>query len=295
MGHLLVLTGAGDARAGFDALAAGVAEAAGADAPTMLGAAAAEAALPPGGDPSRALRAARDAAAGAAVDVNLVPAEDRLKRLLLADMDSTVITVECIDEIADFAGVKSAVAAVTEAAMRGDLDFEGALTARVALLKGLPEAALAQVWEARVRFSDGALAAIRTLGALGVETALVSGGFTYFTERVAAVAGFASHRANRLEIADGRLTGRVIPPILGREAKRERLEALRAGLGLAPEQTAAIGDGANDLAMVEAAGLGVAYRAKPALAEAADARLEHSDLTALLHLMGVDRACWVGA
>ncbi|MGF1658423.1 MAG: phosphoserine phosphatase SerB [Rubrimonas sp.] len=241
------------------------------------------------------LEAARAALAEAAVDANLVPVEGRHKRLLLADMDSTIITVECIDEIADFAGVKPQVAAVTEAAMRGELDFDGALTERVALLAGLPEAALGQVWRERVRLSPGAATLVRTLGALGVETALVSGGFTFFTERVADAAGFASHRANRLEVAEGRLTGRVIPPILGREAKRERLAALCAELAIAPAQAVAIGDGANDLAMVEAAGLGVAYRAKPALAEAADARLDHSDLSALLHLMGVAPERWVRA
>lgn len=273
------------------ALAEEAADEAGAGRLRALGPAAFEADLPDD-DPLR-LAAARAALAFAGVDANAVPAEGRLKRLLLADMDSTIITVECIDEIADFAGVKPQVAAVTEAAMRGELDFEGALTARVALLEGLEEAALERVWRERVRFSPGALTLIGTLAALGVETALVSGGFTFFTARVAAAAGFASHRANDLDIADGRLTGRVIPPILGREAKRARLDALCAGLGIAPAAACAVGDGANDLAMVAAAGLGVAFRAKPALAEAAGARLDHSDLTAVLHLMGVPEESWV--
>lgn len=231
--------------------------------------------------------AAVRAAVGAAADVNWVPAEGREKRLLIADMDSTIITVECIDEIADLAGVGPQVSAVTEAAMRGELDFEGALTARVALLEGLPEAALDRVWAERVRLSPGAEAAVRAMAARGAVTALVSGGFVQFADRVAAACGFQVARANRLEVVGGRLTGRVIPPILGREAKLETLRELCAAHGLTPADALAVGDGANDLAMVAAAGLGVAYRAKPALAQAAGARLDRSDLTALLHLQGI--------
>jgi phosphoserine phosphatase len=287
---VLVLTAAA---ALTDADAADAAEAAGTRDLRRLGRGAAEATLPDA-DPAR-LAAARAALDGRAVDANLVPAEGRLKRLFLADMDSTIITVECIDEIAAIAGVGPQVAAVTEAAMRGEVDFEGALTARVALLEGLPVAALDRVWAERVRFSPGALTLVRTLAALGVETALVSGGFTFFTERVAAAAGFASHRANALEIEGGRLTGRVIPPILGRQAKLNRLVALATGLDAPLSAAAAVGDGANDLAMIGAAGLGAAYRAKPVVAAAAGARIDHADLTALLHLMGAPEADWVRA
>ena len=231
--------------------------------------------------------AAVRATVGVAADVNWAPAEGRAKRLLIADMDSTIITVECIDEIADLAGVGPQVARVTEAAMRGELDFEGALIARVALLEGLPEAALERVWRDRVRLSPGAEAAVKAMAARGAVTALVSGGFDFFADRVAAACGFSVARANRLEVVDGRLTGRVIPPILGREAKLATLRELCAAHGLTPADALAVGDGANDLAMVAAAGLGVAYRAKPALAEAAAVRLDRSDLTALLHLQGI--------
>lgn len=227
------------------------------------------------------------------VDANVVPAEGRRKRLLIADMDSTMIGVECIDELADFAGLKAEVAAITELAMRGELDFEAALDARVALLKGLPESVLAECYAERVRLNPGARTLVRTMAALGAETALVSGGFTYFTARVAAEAGFAWNRANTLEVAEGRLTGRVTRPILGRAAKLAALEALCAGIGIGPAEAIAVGDGANDLDMVRAAGLGVAYHAKPALAAEADARLEHSDLTALLALQGIAAEAWV--
>jgi phosphoserine phosphatase len=225
------------------------------------------------------------------LDANLVPAEGRRKRALVADMDSTIIGVECIDELADFAGLKPEVAAVTEAAMRGELDFEAALLARVALLKGLPEATLQRCYDERVRLNPGARTLVRTMRALGAATALVSGGFSFFAERVAAEAGFAWARANRLVVAAGALTGDVAPPILGREAKREALRTLAAEAG-GPEAVLAVGDGANDIDMVRAAGLGVAYRAKPALAAAAAARIEHSDLTALLALQGIPQREW---
>jgi phosphoserine phosphatase len=227
------------------------------------------------------------------LDANVVPAAGRRKGLLLADMDSTIIGVECIDEIADYAGVGAQVAAVTEAAMRGELDFDGALLARLTLLKGLPEAVLARACAERVRLNPGAEVLVRTMNAAGALTALVSGGFTYFTERVAAAAGFARHRANRLVIEGGELTGDVERPILGRAAKRETLAALCAELGIEDAEAVAVGDGANDLDMVRAAGLGVAYRAKPALAEGADARLERSDLTAILALQGIPAAEWI--
>ncbi|MEM1316283.1 MAG: phosphoserine phosphatase SerB [Pseudomonadota bacterium] len=237
---------------------------------------------------------ARAAKALPEADVNLVPRERREKRLLIADMDSTIISVECIDEIADVAGVGEQVAGITEAAMRGELDFEGALRARVALLEGLEAARLEDVWRDRVRLNPGAETAVKTMAARGAVTALVSGGFTFFAERVAEAAGFGFAQANGLEVQDGRLTGRPIPPILGREAKRAALDRLCAEAGLSVEDALAVGDGANDLAMVEAAGLGVAYRAKPALAEAAEARLDHSDLTALLFLQGLREADFAG-
>ncbi|MEL6769204.1 MAG: phosphoserine phosphatase SerB [Pseudomonadota bacterium] len=220
------------------------------------------------------------------VDVNVVPVAHRRKRLLIADMDSTMIPVECIDELADMAGVGAEVAAITERAMAGELDFEGALTERVALLAGAEVALLERVFAERIALNPGARALVRTMAAAGAHTMLVSGGFTFFTERVAAVAGFAENRANTLEMADGRLTGRAVPPILGRAAKQAALEEALAALGLTPAEAMAVGDGANDLAMVEAAGLGVAFRAKPRLADAADARIDHAGLEALLALQG---------
>lgn len=277
-----------------DSLAAAAADAlirAGArpEAPHRLARTAVEIALPgtPAGiDP-------RDLLGGAPADINLVPAAARRKRVLLADMDSTIIGVECIDELADFAGLKAEVAAVTEAAMRGELDFEAALIARVKLLQGLPETALDRAYEERVRLNPGAEVLVRTMREAGAQTALVSGGFTYFTERVAEAAGFAEHRANRLEISEGVLTGAVARPILGREAKRQALADLCAQAGVPEMAAVAVGDGANDLDMVRAAGLGVAYRAKPALAVEADARLDHSDLTAILALQGIPETDWV--
>ena len=212
--------------------------------------------------------------------------------MLIADMDSTIITVECIDELADFAGLKPQVAAITEAAMRGDLDFEAALIARVALLKGLPEDDLDRCYAERVRLNPGARTMVQTMAALGAETALVSGGFSFFSARVATSAGFATHQANVLLVAGGVLTGEVGRPILGRQAKLAALGRIATAAGLSPSEVLAVGDGANDLDMVRAAGLGVAYHAKPTLAEAADARLDHSDLTALLALQGIPEAEW---
>ena len=226
------------------------------------------------------------------IDANVVPAEGRRKRLLIADMDSTIIGVECIDELADFAGLKAEVAAITEAAMRGELDFEAALVARVGLLRGLPASVLEECYAERVRLNPGARTLVMTMTALGAETALVSGGFAFFSERVAKAAGFARHQANDLLVADGVLTGEVGRPILGRRAKLAALHALAAEAGVRAEAALAVGDGANDGDMVRAAGLGVAYHAKPALAAVADARIEHSDLTALLALQGIPEAEW---
>jgi phosphoserine phosphatase len=220
------------------------------------------------------------------VDFAVQPAQGRRKRLFVADMDSTIIGCECLDELADFAGVKAQVVAITERAMRGEIGFEGALRERVGMLKGLPLDALRQCYEARVRLNPGARTLVRTLRAHGVRCVLVSGGFTFFTARVAEACGFQDHRANRL-IDDGQLLlGQVGEPILGREAKLAALGEEAAGLGVRPFDAIAIGDGANDLAMIEAAGLGVAYRAKPVVAAQADCRIDHADLTAVLYFQG---------
>jgi phosphoserine phosphatase len=234
-----------------------------------------------------ALRAAAEAALGdVPVDVCVQPAEGRRKRLLIADMDSTIIGCECLDELADFAGLKPQISAITERAMRGDLNFEAALKERVGMLKGLDLSALQRAYDDRVRLNPGARTAVRTMAAHGALCVLVSGGFTYFTDRVAEAAGFADNRANRL-IDDGRaLTGEVAEPILGREAKLSALHEYAARIGADLPETLAIGDGANDLAMIGAAGLGVAYRAKPIVAQEADVKLGHADLTALLYFQG---------
>ncbi|MBS7538592.1 phosphoserine phosphatase SerB [Ancylobacter lacus] len=233
--------------------------------------------------------ALRAALGGAAVDVAVLPAQGRRKRLFLADMDSTMIGQECIDELADFAGMKPRVAEITERAMRGEIAFEPALRERVALLRGLPLSVVDAVMAERIRLTPGGTALVRTLRASGAVTMLVSGGFTVFTSRVAAMIGFHDQRANRLDIEDGRFAGTVAEPILGREAKLATLEELRALHGLPHEATLAVGDGANDLAMIGAAGLGVAYHAKPQVAAAAQVRIDHGDLTALLYLQGFRR------
>ena len=203
-------------------------------------------------------------------------------------MDSTIIGCECLDELADFAGVKAAVSEITERAMRGELEFEGALRERVAMLAGLDLSALKACFDQRVRLNPGARTLVRTMADHGARCLLVSGGFTYFTSRVAVAAGFHEDRANRLIEAGGALTGAVADPILGREAKLAALRQESGRLGLDLSATVAIGDGANDLAMIEAAGLGVAYRAKPLVAARADARIDHADLTALLYFQGYE-------
>jgi phosphoserine phosphatase len=230
--------------------------------------------------------AARAALTGRPVDVCVQPWNGRRKRLLVADMDSTIIGVECIDELADYAGVKAEIAAITERAMRGELNFETALRQRVARLAGLAESVLAQCYDERVRLNPGARPLVRTMAANGARCVLVSGGFTHFAERVAAAAGFAAQRSNRLVIEDGRLSGAVTPPILGADAKLQALLVEAADIGATAAETLAVGDGANDLGMVEAAGLGVAYRAHGVLAQRADARIEHADLTAALFFQG---------
>jgi phosphoserine phosphatase len=224
------------------------------------------------------------------VDVIAQPLAARRKRLFVADMDSTMIGQECIDELADYVELKAHVAAITERAMRGEFAFEPALRERVALLKGLPAAVVEDVIVKRITLTAGARTLVATMRANGAFTCLVSGGFTLFTGRIAAMIGFDEHRGNTLIVDDGRLTGRVAEPILGREAKLATLIELRERLGLAPQDTLAAGDGANDIPMIEAAGLGVAYRAKPAVAAAAHARIDHGDLTALLYAQGYARA-----
>ncbi len=227
------------------------------------------------------------------VDVVVQPSAGRAKKLLVADMDSTMITIECIDELADYAGIKPQIAEVTERAMRGELDFESALDARVALLKGLAESAIDRCHAERVVLMAGAQALIRTMKANGARTVLVSGGFTVFADRVAEAIGFDRALSNRLGLAAGMLDGTVARPIVGSATKRETLIAERAALGLSPDQTLAVGDGANDIPMIEEAGLGVAYHAKPKTAAAADARIAHGDLTALLYAQGYRRADWI--
>jgi phosphoserine phosphatase len=234
-----------------------------------------------------ALKTEADAAlAGLPVDFCVQPSEGRRKVLFVADMDSTIIGCECLDELADFAGLKAEIAAITERAMRGEIEFEGALRERVGKLKGLGLAALQQTYDHRVRLNPGAATLVRTMAANGTRCVLVSGGFTFFTSRVAKAAGFHADRANRLLQTDTALTGEVAEPILGRQAKLAALTEEAAELGVDLSNTLAVGDGANDLDMIRAAGLGVAYRAKPVVAAQAAARVDHTDLTALLYFQG---------
>jgi phosphoserine phosphatase len=231
----------------------------------------------------------REHLAGAGIDLSVQTAGDRKKKLLVADMDSTIIQQECIDELAAELGIKPQIAAITERAMRGEIAFEPALKERVGLLKGLSLAALEKVYRERIVETPGGRALTATMRAHGATCALVSGGFTFFTERVAKAVGFDLNRANTLLFANDALSGEVAEPILGRSAKIEALVSLREERKLAPHDTLAVGDGANDLGMIEEAGLGVAFHAKPVVAEAADARIDHGDLTALLYLQGYRR------
>lgn len=239
-----------------------------------------------------AVRAALQAMPGTH-DVVVQPEETRAKALLIADMDSTMITVECIDELADYAGIKAQIADVTARAMRGELDFAEALTARVALLAGLDEAAIDRCREERVRLTPGATALIRTMGARGAHTVLVSGGFTRFAEPVGAEIGFHKVVANVLGIEGGKLTGSVGFPIVDSARKRHELEQALAAHGIAPERSLAVGDGANDIPMIERAGLGVAFHAKEKARQAADAEIRHGDLSVLLYAQGIARKDWV--
>jgi phosphoserine phosphatase len=228
-----------------------------------------------------------EAEAGPAkADWAITPAENRRKKLLVSDMDSTIIGQECLDELADFAGLKAQVSAITERAMRGELDFAAALTERVAMLKGLNLSALDACYTQRVTLNPGAKELVATMKAHGARTLLVSGGFRFFTTRVAASAGFDTDRANTLLDDGTSLTGVVGQPILGREAKLAALEEEAAALGATPADAIALGDGANDLDMIRAAGLGVAYKAKPIVAAETRARIQHTDLTAALFFQG---------
>lgn len=243
------------------------------------------------GQGGRVARAAiEDLAPG--IDVIVQAAADRRRKLIIADMDSTMITVECIDELADYAGIKPQIAAITEAAMRGELDFEAALRSRVALLKGLSETIIETCLSERVVITGGARALIRTVKAHGGFGVLVSGGFTRFAEPVAAQIGFDRAIANRLGIQDAVLDGTVVGNIVGAQTKRDTLDAVLAEQGWPVSASLAVGDGANDIPMIEAAGLGIAFHAKPKTAAAAAASIRYNDLSALLYAMGYPKRMW---
>ncbi|HUO97776.1 MAG TPA: phosphoserine phosphatase SerB [Rhizomicrobium sp.] len=238
------------------------------------------------GDPTAVLGEMRATLNDAAADISVVATQGRKKKLLVSDMESTIIDCECLDELAAIAGIGPKIAAITERAMRGEIAFEGALRQRVGLLKGLPLTALEQVWQERVHLIPGAKELVATMKANGAHTLLVSGGFTYFTSRVSQALGFDEYQSNVLNDDGTALTGTVGEPILGREAKLEALARALRKLGLDASEALAVGDGANDLAMIQRAGMGVAYRAKPVVAAAAGASVAHNDLKALLYLQG---------
>jgi phosphoserine phosphatase len=226
------------------------------------------------------------------VDVVIQPAEPRWRKLLVADMDSTIIGQECIDELADYAGLKDEVARITDRAMQGEIDFSGALRERVRLLAGLDQRALGRCLDERVQITSGAETLVQTMRAGGASCLLVSGGFLSFANPIAEAVGFDRVKANRLVFAGGKLSGEVGDPIVDATAKRDALVEAREQLGLARDDVLAVGDGANVVMMFEEAGLGIAYRAKPALAEVADAELKHHGLDALLWVQGVRRRDW---
>ncbi len=243
-----------------------------------------------GSNPAALTAAIRNALGDALIDVISQPLAGRRKALFLADMDSTMIGQECIDELAAHVGLKERVSEITERAMRGELDFEPALRERVGLLKGVPTGVVDEIIRDQITLTPGGTELVRTMRANGGYCALVSGGFTVFTGPIHAVIGFDEHRSNVLGVTDGRLSGTVQEPILGRQAKLDALIELRSRFGLRQQATMAVGDGANDLAMLGEAGLGIAFRAKPAVAAAAHARVDHADLTALLYAQGYSRA-----
>jgi phosphoserine phosphatase len=237
----------------------------------------------------------REARGDLPIDIVVQPELDRRKKLFLADMDSTMIGQECIDELADFAGLKARVAAITERAMRGEIEFESALRERVALLKGLPLGVVDEVLAKRITLTPGGREVVATMRAHGAFTCLISGGFTLFTDAVARMIGFQENRGNELLTEDGKLSGKVAEPILGRSAKLATLVELREAFDLDDLDTLVVGDGANDLGMIRSAGLGVAYHAKPAVAAAAHVRIDYGDLTALLYAQGYRREEFVDA
>ena len=245
--------------------------------------------LPAGTDAEAALALLRTMLAGAPVDAAVQQAATRRKKLLLADMDSTMIDQECIDELADEVGVKDHVAAITARSMNGEIAFEPALRERVALLKGLEASVIGRIIETRLTLAAGGRELVATMNAAGAWTALISGGFRSFTGPIAQKLGFREHRSNTLLEEAGRLTGTVADPILGREAKAEALHEIATRLGITPAEAIAVGDGANDLDMLALAGTGVALHAKPAVAAQAKIRIDHGDLTALLYLQGYRR------
>ncbi len=242
--------------------------------------------------PAKVEQTARALIAGAGIDVLVQPAAGRRKRLLVADLEATIIENEMIDELAELVGIRPQVAAITRRAMNGEIDFAAALEARVALLRGM-EARRLEDAVARIRLTSGARALVATMRCGGAATALVSGGFATFAEPVAAALGFDHVIANRLALARGRITG-IVRPIVTGDTKREALRALAAELGLAPAETIAVGDGANDLPMLDAAGMGIAFRSKPRVAEVARWRLDHADLTGLLYAQGYRKQEIVG-
>jgi phosphoserine phosphatase len=247
------------------------------------------------GSPQEVVDTARDALGGAAIDIACLPAAGRRKRLLLSDMDSTVIDQECIDELGELAGIGAEISAITAQVIRGDISFVDALNRRVALMRGHRSDLLAQAYQTRITLKPGGRTLVQTMRANGAHCVLVSGGFTYFTERIAARLGFDEHMGNELLIENGLISGKVREPVLGRDAKRVALDRLCRERGLEASDVLAVGDGANDIEMLLAAGLGVALHAAPAVREAATACVDRADLTALLYLQGYRKSEFVNA
>lgn len=244
-------------------------------------------------DMTAILAGLRQKYADTALDINCIPAENRRKKLLVADMESTIIEQECLDELAELINIRPQIADITERAMRGEIEFEPALRERVALLAGLPEQTLQQIYDERVTLMPGAATLIATMRAHGAECTLVSGGFSFYAEKVATALSFDRWRSNTLHISEGKLAGTVGDPILGRDAKADFLVEWTQELTLEPTETMAVGDGSNDLAMLAKAGAGVAFRAKPRVAEAAEFRITHGDLTGLLYLQGYPQTAFI--